>query len=115
MIAEQADLVIAVRDAIGQGRLGTPKFLRCVAVVSDSAHLQAQLDAVVGMTEDWFQAAHSSQYSFGDGDLYHTQMLKWQDGRGALITIGVDISVVATSIDIMLVGSRGTLYFDGLG
>ena len=115
MIAEQPDLVIAVRDAIGQGRLGTPKFLRCVAVVSDSAYLRTQLDAVVDMTEDWFQAAYSSQHSFDGGELFLTQMLKWQDGRGALITVGVDNSVVATSIDIMLVGSRGTLYFDGIG
>ncbi len=101
-----------VQQAIDEGSLGTPRYLRCVAAVLEEDSLEEAVGALAGLASAWFGAEPSSRYTLGgDGSVYLTEMRQWSLGQGAIITVSHTQCV--PTLDLMLVGSRGTLYHEG--
>ncbi len=103
-----------VEQAITQGRLGRPQFLRCIAQAADPDRPGQTLTALVSLVESWFGAPVVRRFDLeSDSKVSLTQMLKWPGGQAALITISAQHAVGDCELDLMLIGSRGTVYFEG--
>ena len=102
-----------VQQTIDEGRLGEPKFLRCIALASGGDDLESALGKLVSLGEAWFGAPATLRYRLGESSgLYLTEMLKWAGGQSATVTASAAPSKGASSLDLMLVGSKGTLYHE---
>ena len=103
----------AVQDAIDQGRVGVPKFLRCMAQASQDDQLSGFLDNLLALGEAWFGSRASQRHRLGeDSGVYLTELVKWADGQGALLTASLTGQDATPFLDFMLIGSRGTLYLE---
>ena len=111
--ADTSSLSNSVREAIDQGRLGSPKFLRGIARTAESQRLDDSLRELKSLAQDWFGSSPIQSYRLGEGSqVYLTEMLKWPQGQAALLTAVCDPSPGAPWLDLILVGSRGTLYHE---
>jgi len=109
VVADLSALSETIQEAIGEERLGQPQFLRCIAQVP-AARLGDAVDEWIALGETWFGSPVATRHRLGDGSgVYITEMAKWETGQAALVTV----SDGAPSIDLMLIGSRGTLYHEG--
>ena len=100
-----------VQEAIDDERLGQPQFLRCVARAPEGGSLDALLETVASMGESWFGAPAASRTRRGEGSgVFLTEVSTWDKGQGALITVSATGGSGTADIDLMVVGSRGTLY-----
>ena len=111
---EMSVLRRVVQEAIDEGRLGPPKFLRCIAHAGGSTQMAASLNELASLGESWFGSHPVQRYRMGeDSGVYLTETLKWPHGQSAVITVFSVPSEGAPQLDLMLVGSRGTLYHEG--
>jgi hypothetical protein len=111
--ADLSALQKVVQETVEQGRLGVPRFLRCMARVDDSRRLQGSLDELTSLAEAWFRSPPVQRHKLGqDGAVYQTEILKWSEGQGALLTVSLASSDDPPALDLMLIGSRGTLYHE---
>ena len=102
-----------VQEAVDQERLGQPQFLRCIARSSDESDLARSLDEWIALGEAWFGAPVAQRHRIGQESGVHlTEMAKWATGQAALVTVSATISDGTPDIDLMLIGSRGTLYHE---
>ena len=102
-----------VAEVIEQGRLGTPQFLRCIARAGDSKQLDSSLNELLALGEVWFGSRPVQRYRLGeDSGIYVTEMVKWPQGQGAVLTVSSAPSGDSKRLDLMLVGSKGTLYHE---
>ena len=102
-----------VQEAIDAERLGQPQFMRCVARAADSASLGSILDSLVSMGESWFGSRAATRTRRGEeSGVYLTEMSTWETGQSAVVTVSASAGGGSSSIDLMLVGSRGTLYHE---
>jgi hypothetical protein len=109
VVANLSALSEVVQEAIGEERLGQPQFMRCLAQVS-ADRLGDAIDEWVALGEAWFGSSVATRHRLGEGSgVYLTEMAKWETGQAALITV----SDGAPAIDLMLIGSRGTIYHEG--
>ena len=100
-----------VQEAIDTERLGQPQFVRCVARAPEGGSLDSSLEALASMGESWFGGPAASRTRRGEGSgVYLTEMSTWDTGQGALITVSATGGSGSADIDLMVVGSRGTLY-----
>ena len=108
---EQLDL--AVRRAIDDGSLGTPRFARFVAYSPLSGLTSITANRLADMSEGWFgkPCANRTTRRHPTG-VSVTDLLKWPDGLGALIVVSSTPQATGASIDLMLLGSRGVLYHE---
>lgn len=107
------DLNLAVRHAIDDGSLGTPRFARFVAHSPLSGLTSITANRLAAMSEDWFGKPCTSRSTRRDPTgVSVTDLLKWPDGQGALIVVSSSPQANGTSIDLMLLGSRGVLYHE---
>ena len=108
---EQLDL--AVRRAIDDGSLGTPRFARFVAYSPLSGLTSITANRLAAISEGWFgkPCANRTTRRHPTG-VSVTDLLKWPDGQGALIVVSSSPQATGTSIDLMLLGSRGVLYHE---
>jgi hypothetical protein len=110
---ELSQLREVVSDAIGGGRLGSARFLRCHAVTDEPGLLGASLTALTSLGDAWFGSSPTQAHRLGeDSGVYLTEMLKWRDGQGAIVTVSVG-SHPEPRIDLLLIGSKGSLYHQG--
>ena len=111
--AESPGLRHVIQHAIDLGRLGSPQFLRCICQVESWDRLEPALNELVSLADGWFGAHPVQRYRLGgDNHVYLTEVLKWPDGQGAIITASSGSSDPTSGLDLMLVGSRGTLYHE---
>ena len=102
-----------VHEAIDEGRLGTPKFLRCIKQVADGDQLESAFDELVSLAVDWFGSEPVARHKARDDpQACLAEMLKWDQGQGALVIVASAPRDQTAHIDLMLVGSRGTLYHE---
>lgn len=102
-----------VQAAIDQGRLGEPRFLRCIAHADSAPALKDSLAELVALGEGWFGSPAAERHRVGDGgDVYVSEMLKWAGGQGAVLSVTAAPSLGFPSFDLMLIGSRGALYHE---
>ena len=107
----RAALQRVVQEAIDTERLGQPQFMRCVARAPDGGSLGSVLDAVVSMGESWFGSRAATRTRRGEGSgVYLTEMSTWDTGQSAVVTVSASAGGGPAGIDLMVVGSRGTLY-----
>ena len=100
-----------VQEAIDTERLGQPQFMRCVARASDGGSLGSTVDALVSMGESWFGGPAATRTRRGEGSgVYLTEMSTWDTGQSAVVTVSASAGPTPAGIDLMVVGSRGTLY-----
>ena len=100
-----------VQEAIDAERLGQPQFVRCVARAPEGGSLDSSLEALASMGESWLGGPASKRTRRGEGSgVYLTEVLTWDTGQGALITVSATGGSGTADIDLMVVGSRGTLY-----
>ena len=112
--ADTSSLGNAVREAIDQGRLGSPKFLRGIVRTEEPQRLDDALNELKSLAQEWFASSPTQQHKLGEGsEVYLTEMLKWPQGQAASLTAVCDPSPGTSRIDLILVGSRGTLYHEG--
>ena len=113
VVADLAALSETVEEAIGEERLGQPQFLRCIAQVP-AASLGEAVGEWIALGEAWFGSPVATRHRLGEGSgVYVTEMAKWETGQAALVTVSATGSDGAPAIDLMLIGSRGTLYHEG--
>ena len=103
----------AVRRAIDDGSLGTPRFARFVAYSPLSGLTTITANWLADMSEGWFGKPCASRSARRDPTgVSVTDLLKWPDGQGALIVVSSTPQATGASIDLMLLGSRGVLYHE---
>ena len=103
-----------IKTVIDEGRLGDPKFLRCVLQVSgDIKSLRSSLEILEELAEYWFGETFVKRHRIGtEYSSYIGEILRWEGGQGALIVVNLSQSVSQKYLDLMLVGSKGTLYHE---
>ena len=107
----QAALRRVVQEAIDTERLGQPQFMRCVARAPDGEALGSTLDSLVSMGESWFGSPAATRERRGEGSgVYLTEMSTWETGQSAVVTVSASAGGGSSRIDLIVVGSRGTLY-----
>ena len=100
-----------VQQAIDEGSLGAPRYLRCVAAVPAGNGLEDAAGGLSDLASAWFGSEPSQRYTLGGSEaVYVTDMQQWPLGQGAIITVSRSQS--GPKLDLMLVGSRGTLYHE---
>lgn len=103
-------LLQVVQEAIDDERLGQPQFVRCVARAPGGS-LDSSLETLAAMGESWLGGPASKSTRRGEGSgTYLTEMSTWDTGQGALLTVSATGGSGTADIDLMVVGSRGTLY-----
>ena len=107
---ELARIRDVVAEVIDEGRLGVARFLRCHAVTADAAVLDSSMASLTSLGEAWFGSRPAQTHRLGEGSgLYLTDMLTWDGGQGAIVTVSVG-SYPEARLDLLLVGSKGSLY-----
>lgn len=110
---ELAQIREVVAGVVDEGSLGAARFLRCHAVTPDAGQIDAALSSLGILGEAWFGAAPARARRLGEGSgLYMTEMLTWDGGQGAIVTVSVG-SHPEPRLDLLLVGSKGSLYHQG--
>ncbi len=100
----------AVREAVDRERIGRPSFVRCVAIAPDG-ETDATFDSLLSLTEGWLGGAPDERTRQGGAGQSHVfELLKWPGGEGGLIMVSESPSVGAPALDLMVIGSRGTIY-----
>ena len=108
---EWASLQDAVDRVVRQRCLGTPRFLRCFAQ-STFQEGGAILDTLIEMSERLFDDRPQSMHTFASGEDGHlTAAARWAGGQTAILTAGHVEPQHPTRIDMILLGSRGALYY----
>ena len=105
-------LKIAVDSVIEKERIGSPVFLRCVLhVASDTTDLLQSAAEVFALSNSWLPSEPESIYAQSDGDKVQvTVMVQYAGGQMAVLSVNrVDVD---TAIDIMLIGNKGTIYYE---
>ena len=101
----------AVSNAIDEGRVGTPKFLRCIAQTAGPEGLDVTLNDLLSLAEVCFGASPTKRHDLTDGSgTYLSEMVKWDQGQSAILTVAPGPANAPETLDLMLVGSRGALY-----
>ena len=110
---ELARIREVVAGVVDEGSLGVARFLRCHAVTPDASLLDPTLASLGALGEAWFGAGPARTHRLGQGSgRYLTDMLTWDRGQGAIVTVSVG-SYPEPRLDLLLVGSKGSLYHQG--
>ena len=113
ILVEASALQAAVQSTIDEGRIGKPQFLRCIAQVADRKDLGSALSELVSLADGWFDSSSTQRHKPDDGmRSYLTEMRKWPGGQGAIFTVSSTPLDGMPHLDLMLVGSKGTLYHE---
>lgn len=107
------DLQQAVQRAIDDGSLGEPRFARFVAHSPLPDLVSITANRLIEMAEAWFGEPYVERSTRHDGaDVSVTELLKWPGGQGALVVVSASPPTTGAAIDLMFIGSRGTLYHE---
>ena len=102
-----------VSRIIEEGRLGSPAVVRCLLRPGTSSdEISAGADKLTDLAADWFGCEPSASYSVGGADAGHMiTSLRFPGGQVALISAGAGPGGDEGGGDLMVLGSRGALYF----
>ncbi len=103
----------AVQRAIDDGSLGEPRFARFVAHSPLPGLVSMTANRLIDMAESWFGAPHLERSTRRDSaEVSVIELLKWPGGQGALVIVSASPPSSGGHIDLMFIGSRGTLYHE---
>lgn len=110
---ERQTLRDQVQATIEEGRLGTPQFLRVLARATAGQSLERALEATLDLASLWFGGPPQRRDRIGGEEgTYLTELARWPQGQGAVITVLAHDLAGAPQMDLVLMGSRGALYFE---
>lgn len=114
MKTEWEDLRDTVSRVIQEGRLGTPSAVRClVRAGQDADSIRRGLENLQSLVNAWFESEPTVTYSIGTPEGGHViTSLRYPGGQTAVLSAGAGPGGDGSGGDLMLLGSRGSLYFD---
>ncbi|NQU97707.1 MAG: hypothetical protein HQ548_08685 [Chloroflexi bacterium] len=112
--AEWEPLRRAVGRVIGDGRLGRPAVVRCLLRAGGGPdEIAAGVERLTALATEWFESEPSASYSVGNRDQGHViTSLRFPGGQTALVSVGAGPRGDSGGGNLMVLGSRGALYFD---
>jgi len=101
----------AIEESVQQGRLGTPRFLRCFAQ-NAPGNEQVALDDLLRMAQGLFDGLPEDVHTLAASGTEHlTSAARWSGGQTALFVVSDVGSRSSSRIDVVLLGSQGALYY----
>ena len=102
-----------VQSAIDQGRVGKPRFVRCIGHVKDPAEVDGAIDDLLALAESWFGGPAKSRQRIGAADgLLRSDIATWPAGQSAVLAATSAATRNFPAFDTMLIGSAGTIYHE---
>ena len=111
-------LSFKVKSLIKDNKIGEPNFVRCIVIIDLQKKSQINVikTALLSMIELWFGTTTKGMELheiIGNTDNNEqTILLKTKKGQGALLTISLMEFEHPNKIDLTVIGSKGTMYFD---
>lgn len=107
-------LVQGVQQALAEGQIGAPVFVRWVAATAgQSEALLPHLGRMLEVAEAWLGAPAQRIYAVGSpaaGQV--TATVTYADGQGALVTAALAPRHQPPQVHLTLLGQRGALYYE---
>lgn len=101
----------AVEKSVRQGRLGTPRFLRCFAQNAPGDE-QVTLGDLLRVAQGLFEGGPEHMHTLAASETEHlTSAARWPGGQTALFVVSDVESRSSSRIDVVLLGSQGALYY----
>lgn len=102
----------ALARVISDGRIGRPCYMQCL-LQEDDAH--AQLDRLVHLSEAVFGNCGDRLHEESSRPGHLTAVMRWPAGESALLTVFVPAVKQRVKLDLVLLGSRGAVYYSSPG
>ena len=103
----------ALDHAIADGSIGIPRFLRCMVVCGGVRNPQQWFAELLELTNRLFGGSPPLRFPTGNGDdTIVGELMRWTDGRAALLSVFPGGVERTATIDLMLIGSKGVLYHE---
>ena len=111
-------LSFKVKNLIKDNKIGELNFVRCIVIINLQKKSQINVikTALLSMIQLWFETTtkeielHEIIGNIDNNE--QTILLKTQKGQGALLTISLMEFEHPNKIDLTVIGSKGTMYFD---
>lgn len=104
----------ALVGAVEDGRIGLPRFVRWLERVDGEVSGDEVVTDTLDICNRLFGSSPTRQHRSGDGVKHQTLHAVWPNGSSALISFGPAGDRSVAGSEIMLLGSSGALYFDGV-
>lgn len=101
--------------AVSNQRIGIPRFVRFLDRLDSETTVDDSLNSALELCNQIFGGEPVRQQRGGDPDTHETLHVAWQDGASALISAGPSgtNSGIGSAPEIMILGSSGSIFFDG--
>ena len=111
-------LSFKVKNLIKDNKIGELNFVRCIVIINLQKKSQINVikTALLSMIQLWFETTtkeielHEIIGNIDNNE--QTILLKTKKGQGALLTISLMEFEHPNKIDLTVIGSKGTMYFD---
>ena len=107
----------ALSKAVDEERIGIPRFLRWLDRLDTETSVNESLNSALESCNQIFDGEPIRQHRSGDNELHGTIHATWLNGSSAIISAGPNRSGsggVSNGPEIMLLGSSGSIFFDGI-
>ena len=111
-------LSFKVESLIKDNKIGEPNFVRCIVIVdlAKKAQINEIKSSLLSIIELWFvtspEEVELHEIISEVNPEEQTILLKTKKGQGALLTISLMEFEYPNKIDLTVIGSKGTMYFD---
>ncbi len=106
-------LSVTLTKGVGDGRIGSPRFIRWLDRIANSGSVGESLAFALETCSLIFGSKPVRKHQSGDDVLHGTIHAVWADGSSVLISAGPGGVDVGAGPEIMLLGTSGAMYFDG--
>jgi hypothetical protein len=108
-------LVQALTNAVGEERIGVPRFVRWLDRLDTDTAVNDSLTSALESCKQIFDGDPIRQHRSGDNKLHGTIHATWANGASAIISAGPNgrNASMNSGPEIMLLGSSGSIFFDG--
>ena len=108
-------LTQAITNAVGEQRIGIPRFVRWLDRVDSDLAVNESLSSALESCNQIFSGEPIRLHRSGDNELHGTIHATWSGGASAIISAGPSGSDCNgnNGPEIMLLGSSGSIFFDG--
>jgi len=108
-------LSLAISKAVNEERIGTPRFVRWLDRLGSDSSVNDSLTTALESCQLIFDGDPIRKHRSGDNVLHGTIHATWANGASALISAGPSgaNTNISNGPEIMLLGSSGSIFFDG--
>jgi len=104
------NLNAASLNCINNGDIGIPKFVRYITTVNRSEDFEKYAKLIENFSRSSFSKKEIQNVNISDDSTYITKLLKWNTGEAALLTVSIDKINLNKIIDLLIIGSKGSIY-----